>query len=182
MNIQKKYIGNDAERPIYLLKAREIFSKIKILDINQTKSLYKLSDKKSEEVYNAHQEHGKTLYYAFDLYDGLFYKKLNWTVKDKEWINEHIIILDALYGIIKPFDTIAPYRLDFKIKFPMNLKNFWKQEINDYLKDYKIYNLASQEFSSLIDKPIHSIPLSGIGNIKIQRAEALNSIIQSKNI
>lgn len=97
---------------------------------------------------------------AFYMYDGMCYKNINreeFDNCDLEYIKEHLIIISALYGAVKPFDLINPYRLDFLMKTKMgNLYKFWEDEIaKEVLKDENlIINLASDEFSKVIKKYI----------------------------
>ena len=97
---------------------------------------------------------------AFYMYDVMCYKNIKreeFDECDLEYIREHLIIISALYGAIKPFDLINPYRLDFLMKTKMgNLYNFWKDDIaKNILKDTDfIVNLASDEFSKTVKKYI----------------------------
>lgn len=169
-------------RPKHILKAKEIFGRIRTFDLNETKEMYSLSDKQANKVYEMHQAHGQKLYKAIDLYSGTLFKELKIEEKDKEWFNEHVVIIDALYGIIKPNEKIAPYRLDFNVPFPMDLKEFWSDIVTAELEGYKIINLASKEFSSLIKGEMETPTLDGVGNIKSQRGRKLNEIIKKENI
>lgn len=97
---------------------------------------------------------------SFYMYDGMCYKNIKreeFDEFDLEYIKEHLIIISALYGVLKPFDLINPYRLDFLMKTKMgNLYNFWKDDIaKNILKDTDfIVNLASDEFSKTVKKYI----------------------------
>lgn len=97
-------------------------------------------------------------YRAFFMYDGLCYRSMereNFTKDDLKYIENHLVILSALYGAVKPFDLINPYRLDFLMKTDMgNLYKFWKDEIAKQVieKQDFIINLASDEFSKLVKK------------------------------
>lgn len=97
---------------------------------------------------------------AFYMYDGMCYKNIKreeFDECDLEYIKEHLIIISSLYGALKPFDLINPYRLDFLMKTKMgNLYKFWEDEIaKEVLKDENlIINLASDEFSKVIKKYI----------------------------
>ena len=77
---------------------------------------------------------------AFYMYDGMCYKNIKreeFDECDLEYIREHLIIISALYGVLKPFDLINPYRLDFLMKTKMgNLYNFWKDDIDGKLKKH----------------------------------------------
>ena len=98
-------------------------------------------------------------------YDGDVYRAMNarhMTEKEWGWLNNHLRILSALYGISKPFDLIQPYRVEFhstKVRPDnMSLYDFWKkpvmETINNELKkmdDPVLVNLASEEFSKVVD-------------------------------
>ena len=92
------------------------------------------------------------------MYDGLCFKNMNredLDSKDLDYIDKHLFILSALYGAVRPFDLISPYRLDFLMKTEMgNLYKFWQDEIaKKVLEDEDlIVNLASDEFSKTIKK------------------------------
>ena len=100
------------------------------------------------------------LFKAFYMYDGLCFKNMNredLDSKDLDYIDKHLFILSALYGAVRPFDLISPYRLDFLMKTEMgNLYKFWQDEIaKKVLEDEDlIVNLASDEFSKTIKKYI----------------------------
>ncbi len=174
-------IDKTEPRPKYILTAKEIFPKFKQLTLEQHKELYGLSDKKTQEVYNIHQSHGQQLFYAIEMYSGTVFKQLKLDQYDKEWLNEHVVILDALYGVIKPYDLIAPYRIDFNLKQDMvNLKEKWSDKINDYFKDEdEVINLASQEFSQFVKKEMTEFNfLDKTVSIKKQRGIKLHELIK----
>jgi len=72
---------------------------------------------------------------------------------------QHLRILSGLYGFLKPFDLIEPYRLEMgtalKIGRSDNLYAFWKKKITALIKrDFAgipIVNLASKEYASAVD-------------------------------
>ncbi|NQZ28850.1 MAG: YaaA family protein [Mycoplasmatales bacterium] len=172
-----------APRPKYILTAKEIFPKFKALSLEQHKELYGLSDKKTQEVYDMHQEHGKKLYYAIEMYAGHVYKELKLDEYDKDWLNEHVVIIDSLYGIIKPYDLIAPYRLYFNLKQDIvDLNEKWADKINDYFKDEdEIINLASKEYSQFIKREMTTFEFEGTNfKLKEARGKKLHELIKKK--
>lgn len=135
----------------------------------------KTVSKKIESLNNKESFHKKTyeilervpqvrlsneLFKAFYMYDGLCFKNINredLDLGDLEYIDNHLFILSALYGAVRPFDLISPYRLDFLMKTEIgNLYKFWQDEIaKKVLEDEDlIVNLASDEFSKTIKKYI----------------------------
>lgn len=182
----KTFFKNDkshssGRRPKYIKEAKEIFSVIRNLSLKETKKIYKLSDKKAEEVFKLHQDHGQKLYYAIEIYGGEVFKQLDLSNIDKEWVDNNVVILDALYGIIKPYDLIGTYRLDFKTNIGVDLKKIWKNKINKELEGEELINLASKEFSSIVKHKMVAPKLSK-GPIKKARGKLLNKIISIKSI
>jgi cytoplasmic iron level regulating protein YaaA (DUF328/UPF0246 family) len=77
-------------------------------------------------------------------------------------------ILSGLYGVLKPFDLIQPYRLEMGTKFPVgkhkNLYAFWQKTItkslNDELANGELFlNLASNEYFKAIDAKALKVPV-----------------------
>jgi uncharacterized protein len=76
-----------------------------------------------------------------------------------EKLNTDLRILSGLYGLLKPFDLIQPYRLEMgtslKIGRKENLYDFWDTKITKALnaesdKSETLVNLASHEYFSVI--------------------------------
>jgi uncharacterized protein len=125
--------------------------------------LMSISPKLGELNYNRFQEFEsakkKPALYAYkgDVYEGFELEK--YTAEDIKFADNNVRIISGLYGILKPLDLIAPYRLEMSIKLPnkmgKNLYNFWQEKLTQKLgkeKSEYIVNLASQEYSSAIEK------------------------------
>ena len=72
-----------------------------------------------------------------------------------EYIRDHLVILSGLYGMLRAFDGVSPYRLEMQAKNIGNIKtlyDFWGEEIYKALcqNDEVIINLASKEYSRTI--------------------------------
>jgi uncharacterized protein len=98
-----------------------------------------------------------------DAYQGLNVNALS--DSDLEYAQDHLRILSALYGVIRPLDLIQPYRIEMAMKFSFDgfdsLYKFWHKSINEILrKDIKIQhddvliNLASEEYFKVVDNQI----------------------------
>lgn len=116
----------------------------------------KISEDLSRDVYQFYQTIQETKAKpAIETYQGLSFRQLNKTCKTSEFLNHHLRILSALYGPLQPCDPINPYRLDLTMPIKVegaNLKRYWKAEYPTYFAGSRVYNLASGEFSSLIDQ------------------------------
>lgn len=100
---------------------------------------------------------------AVEVFDGEVYRALNVATLDAtkfELLNSDLRILSGLYGILKPFDLIYPYRLEMGTKFSpkegqKNLYEFWGDKVTKTLKkelekEEVIVNLASSEYFKVI--------------------------------
>jgi cytoplasmic iron level regulating protein YaaA (DUF328/UPF0246 family) len=102
--------------------------------------------------------HQAEKYPALPSFNGLVFKQLHmdtYTTSQLNYIQSHVRILDALYGVLEPHTMIAPYRLDMKAKLGLNLYEFWN--VTPYFDTETIINLASNEFSAMIRREMISI-------------------------
>jgi uncharacterized protein len=109
-------------------------------------------------------ENAKQAILAFngEVYNGLKAKTL--PISDLKYAQNHLRMLSGLYGVLRPFDLIQPYRLEMGIKLPTpnkkDLYQFWADTItstiNLALKDSGgeqiLVNLASNEYVSSINR------------------------------
>lgn len=122
--------------------------------------LMKIKDKLLKTTYELYQE-PQDSFHAINLYNGIVFKEINANLYDDfqlAFMNEHLVVLSAMYGILTPLTGIKPYRLDMTMKpDKMNLYDFWSEDIQNYFKDELIINLASVEFSSMIQSSMVNI-------------------------
>lgn len=87
-----------------------------------------------------------------DIYSGL--RVDSFDPADRRYADEHLRILSGLYGILRPFDGIAPYRLEMGYRLPgLNLYQFWGGVIAEQLPGTgQIVNLAAAEYSRTVTK------------------------------
>jgi uncharacterized protein len=88
-----------------------------------------------------------------DIYSGLRANEL--APAERDYADKVLGILSGLYGIIRPYDGICPYRLEMGYKLPdftaNNLYEFWGAQIADCLpKEGPIINASSEEFTRTI--------------------------------
>ena len=156
MSFQSPY----KEATNYSDKTKTIISELKNLNKDEIKNIYKISDKVADEVINYIDNFDiEESYRAIEMYTGLAFRKFDvdsLNSDERSYLDEHLVILSAFYGPINPEKLIRPYRLDMNagIKIDgLSLKNFWKDEFNSVFHDEEIIlNLASDEFSNLIDR------------------------------
>jgi cytoplasmic iron level regulating protein YaaA (DUF328/UPF0246 family) len=83
-------------------------------------------------------------------------------------LQDKLRILSGLYGILKPFDLMQPYRLEMGTSMSIgtnkNLYEFWKKKLtkalNDELQNNELFlNLASNEYFSAVDAKSLKVPV-----------------------
>lgn len=147
--------------PVYIDKARELSSHLSSLPYEQLKKLLGCNDEIAQLNYQRYQQMQleKAWTPAILAYDGIQYKYMAPQVFEEEYfqyVQQHLRILSGLYGILKPFDAVVPYRLEMQAKlktdFCSGLYDFWKSDIYDELTrdDSVILNLASHEYSKVV--------------------------------
>lgn len=107
--------------------------------------------------FQANPQIGTPALYSFagDTYRG--FQATSLTPALAELANNHIRILSGLYGYLKAFDRIQPYRLEMGVKLTgtgfTDLYDYWQElvtaEINQTEQNY-IINCASAEYSNLL--------------------------------
>jgi uncharacterized protein len=88
-----------------------------------------------------------------DIYSGL--QVAAFTADDREHADRYLRILSGLYGILRPFDAISPYRLEMGYRLPdpryASLYAYWGGTIADQLpRTGPIVNLAAGEYSRAV--------------------------------
>ncbi len=88
-----------------------------------------------------------------DIYSGLQASGL--TEAQRQYADKHLVILSGLYGVIRPLDTICPYRLEMAYKLPksnyFNLYKFWGDSIAKTLPaSGVIVNTSSVEYTGAV--------------------------------
>lgn len=112
-------------------KKNQLVLMMKTKSVEELKMIWKCSDKIANDSYN-------------------LYQKFDSSVKGSA--------IESFYGILRPLDQVARYRLDFEDKI-INMYDFWEDEIRNYFKGEKIIDLASKEYGQNIYKYLDIKPL-----------------------
>jgi uncharacterized protein len=122
------------------------------------------------QAFDSELEDGLQAIIAFngDVYGGLAARELDRPAL--EWAQDHLRILSGLYGVLRPFDALQPYRLEMgtrlKTKRGHNLYDYWGETISQTLNaaaaghaDPTLVNLASQEYFGAVDAKVLKLPV-----------------------
>ncbi|QQB74442.1 YaaA family protein [Fusobacterium canifelinum] len=151
--------------------------------IDEIENIMKLKGELLNKTYKDIQDYDKLKSIpAISMYYGVSFKELeleDYSEKSLKYLKNNLLILSALYGASLAFDLLKKYRLDMTMSITdRGLYNFWKKDINDYIsnvldKDEILLNLASGEFSKLIDNK--KIPMVNI-DFKEEKDGAYKSV------
>ncbi|MGX8851882.1 peroxide stress protein YaaA [Amedibacillus sp. YH-ame10] len=164
--MKEQRIHEPSQLPIYLSKTKSIVEQLKTHDIEGLKKLMKIDDKIATMTLQrfSDMKFDHKGFSALDIYDGIAFKAIAIeTCKDKQWnyLDKHLRILSGLYGIVKPSDSIYPYRLEMQTKLSVDdtahLYAYWMEDLAsaiikeqaDHIEPY-ILNLASKEYDKCI--------------------------------
>lgn len=149
------------QMPIFIEESQTLINYLQGLTYEEMKSIWKCSDKLAKE--NFHRIQNMDLYNnltpAILSFQGLQYQYMGpgvLTSKQLDYIEKHLRILSGLYGVLKPFDGVKPYRLEMQAKLldwdHKTLYDFWKEKLAKELfsESNCTINLASKEYSRSI--------------------------------
>jgi cytoplasmic iron level regulating protein YaaA (DUF328/UPF0246 family) len=176
LNFEKALPTARFSEPKFLKEATTIQKTLKKIKPKQLMELMAISDKLAELNWQRNQdwetpfttENARPAVYAFDgdVYQGLDVYTLP---EDKlDVLQNKLLILSGLYGLLQPLDLMQPYRLEMGTSLPIgknkNLYEFWKKtitkQLNDELqKDELFINLASNEYFSAVDSKALKVPV-----------------------
>jgi len=147
--------------PVLLDRAEELIIYLRTLSPRQLSRIMTISADlatKTQEQYAewstaADQQAPAAATFVGDIYSGLQIDSFD--AADRRYADTHLRILSGLYGILRPFDGISPYRLEMGYRLPpgrySNLYTFWGDSIADDLpSSRRIVNLAANEYSKTV--------------------------------
>lgn len=160
----------DYSLPVFLNEASILVKELRKYSVEKLASLMKINSSLAELNFQRYLTWSSDFNVsnskpALLMFNGAVYNGLNASSLKKEdlmWINDKLIILSGLYGILRPLDLIKPYRLEMGTRFETasakNLYAFWGDKITNMLneilfvhKDKILINLASQEYFNVLD-------------------------------
>lgn len=145
-------------------ESQAVLNELARYSAQELESFYKISAEKAQEEYDhiqALKNETATNYPALHLFDGLMYRNIkrdDLTKAEQTYLEKHLMITSALYGVIPAFAPIAPHRLDFLMKLKVagkSLKSHWQVAYEESMKDQElIFSLLSSEFETVFPKKI----------------------------
>lgn len=145
-------------------ESTQILNTLKNLSLLELQQNMKVNEKIATENLKRYQElkldgNGSS---ALFTYQGLQFKYMDIQTKEEiQYLQDHLRILSGLYGVVRPLDSIYPYRLEMQAKIAVNESDdiyaFWNHELGDaLLEEVKthgvpmILNMASKEYEKAV--------------------------------
>lgn len=148
-------------RPQYIDTASELAAYIRSLDTDELQKAMHVSPAlaaKIQKMYaewgaDASRETAAVVTFRGDIYSGL--RALEFTEIERAFASQHLRIISALYGILRPYDAVSLYRLEAAYKFAeptyKDLYKFWGDKLAQTLPpDEAVINLTSVEYEKLV--------------------------------
>ena len=149
--------------PEFIDKTTELLSWLKDKSKEELKAIWKCNDKIAEQ--NFYRLENMDIYHiltpAVLSYEGIAFQYMApFVFEDRqfEYIQNHLRILSAFYGVLKPMDGVTSYRLEMQAKVEIgdakNLYEYWGDLLyHSVIDDSRIIiNLASKEYAKCIEK------------------------------
>ncbi len=145
--------------PLFMEERNALFDTLAAMSFEQLQDLYKCSKRTLVPVWEEMERQKKGVFPpvspALLSYSGIAYQSMAPAVfDDAQWdyINKHLRIISAMYGLLRPLDGIVPYRLEMQQRISMQLYEFWGKKIVNALDDEVVINLASKEYSRCVER------------------------------
>lgn len=149
--------------PMYMEQTEQILQFMQQQSHEDLQKMWKCNDKIAQQNFErlAHMDLYHNLTPAILSYEGIAFQYMAPAVfenKQYAYVQEHLRILSAFYGVLKPMDGVTPYRLEMQAKAAIggcrNLYDFWGDRLYRGIRDESgiVINLASREYTKCIEK------------------------------
>lgn len=144
--------------PHFKQQAEQIFKHLQSMSVPALANLWRCNSQLVQLNYERLHTTKISHTAAIMSYQGLQFQNLAANVLDQgslDYLQEHLYIVSALYGLLRPFDGIIPYRLEMQSKLSIDTSNsmysFWADNLANTIKKRHpaepILNLASAEYT-----------------------------------
>lgn len=144
-------------KPLFAKQATELRSYIRTLSEEELAKYMKISLVKAKIVHDLyagqHVVSPAIECFRGDIYSGL--RALDFNGEERKRAQKCLLILSGLYGLLRPYDGIEPYRLEAAYRLPderfNSLYEYWGKALAAHVDPGAlIVNVTSQEYSKLV--------------------------------
>jgi uncharacterized protein len=153
--------GSPPTKPLLIDRAKPLAAYLRTLTTAQLQTVMSISEPLSRKVHdtlavwNTEPDHQSLAVDSFvgDIYSGLRASTL--PEGDRDYAQQTLRILSGLYGILRPYDGVCPYRLEMGYRLPGqsfgDLYTYWGSDIAEALpKEGPIVNLSAAEYTKAV--------------------------------
>ena len=154
-------------RPQFCAEAQRLSAKLSSLGYDGARAVWRCSDALArpnwERLATMPEDMGREpqlLSPAVLTYVGIQYQHMSpqvMTTDQLAWLSVHLRILSGMYGVLRPFDGVVPYRLEMQAKLAVDgchdLYEFWGKRLLDALLGAgakTIVSVASVEYAKAV--------------------------------
>lgn len=177
--IHSKLILPSSE-PLFNREAFQLVNQLKKKSIKSLMILFSASEKIAKENSLRFHTFGNEVSTALLSYTGHQFMHMNplaFYQEELMFLQEHLYILSGLYGVLKPLDGISLYRMPMEVIINGKKRSkYFEPKIYEILKEEKIINLCSSEYSDALSNKLDVIDIDFFyeknGKLKIDSMEA----------
>lgn len=173
LDFESDYTANISPTdPVYLEQAHTIQQQLATYSAEQLETVLDCSSNIALLNFDRMQSWRKaTARPAIFAYKGDVFKPLHpeqYTKQQSQYAQKSVCIVSGLYGPVRAFDTIRPYRLEMRLSLDGfgKLSTYWCDSVTDFLNQQAVryshsfvLNIASKEYSAAVDEQQLSIPM-----------------------
>ena len=190
----------EATQPHFLDEAEKLVTEIRRMSMGNLGEMLNINPELTRlnaERYGAWslpftEENAKPAVLVFngEVYHGLDVRTLN--SQAQQYLQKHLRLFSGLYGLLRPFDLIQPYRLDFgdsfKTKKGESMYAFWSNKVTDELnkalkeasESKVVVNLASGEYMKSIRNKKLQAQITDVEFLQTQHQGYKNIVVYTK--
>lgn len=153
--------GGPVTVPQLIQKVKPLAAYIQTLSPSQLQATMGISETLSQKVHDAWAEwntNPSRQSLAIDSFIGDIYSGLRantFSAEERDYAQQTLRILSGLYGVLRPYDGVRPYRLEMGYKLPdseyKNLYKYWGKSIVEVLPNKGlVVNLSAVEYTKTV--------------------------------
>lgn len=160
---QKPYPGTNLTPLVFPEKTEELVRTLQQYSMESWQEMLGVSQDLAMEAYNRIQDFSLTNVAGL-MFTGQVFKHLDIESLGLDTVADKLLILCAVYGVLRPTDGASLYRFDYHAKTPFDTYTYWRGVVTDYLNEVNepIADLTSNEFHEAVDWDNINVPYTFI--------------------
>ncbi|MBQ4278451.1 MAG: YaaA family protein [Rikenellaceae bacterium] len=168
MDMSPAQPGIEATEPLFAAEAEDLALRMKRYSADELARILKLAPQLARQTYEQYvhfDDRATPVKQAVLAYNGAVYRSLDAPAFDaptRAYAQVHLRIVSTLYGLLRPYDRIKQYRLNFHLRLSgmqgQSLYEFWRPRLTPLLVEEArkaggvVINLSSREVMGAFDR------------------------------